>query len=143
MKKGLYIFAAFFILFLSVYGQPPEGDKRHAPPLHDKMLGPDPLQFFRRAGIVLTSEQTNRIYDIAIKFVREEEPIRAEIKKIFSEIKTELMKDKPDRNILKDLIYSREEKEAERDYLIILRDLDIMDMLTQEQKVQLNKHRIR
>ena len=58
-------------------------------------------------------------------------------------MKTELKKDNPDKNILKDLIRRKKEQEAERDYLRILRDLDIIGTLTPEQRVQLNKYKVR
>lgn len=151
IKKRFYIFSILIILtiflatFLSVYGQPPPpaggpkpGKKPHE---HDRKLGPDPFQFFRKAGIILSSEQTNQIYEIAIKSVNEEQPMREEIEKIDYNMKIELMKDNPDRNILRDLIKRKKEIEAERDCLIIFRDLDIIGILTPEQKVMLNKYR--
>ena len=139
MKKIFYILAIFTMLFLSVYGQPPP--HQHGKKPHKDKLGPDPMHFFRKAGITLTSVQTNRIYDIAIKFVNDEKSIREEIEKIGYNIKTELMKDNPDRNILRDLIKRKKEIEAERDCLIIFRDLDIIGILTPEQRVQLNKYK--
>lgn len=145
MKKIFYILAVFTMLFLSVNGQPPPPphEQGKKPPDYEKHLGPDPMHFFRKAGIILTSEQTNRIYDIAIKFVNDEQPIRAEIEKIDYNMKTELKKDNPDKNVLKDLIRRKKEQEAERDYLRILRDLDIIGTLTPEQRVQLNKYKVR
>ncbi len=141
MKKIFYILAIFTMLFLSVYGQPPPPAGHKHGEKHNKMLGPDPLQFFRKAGITLSSEQTNQIYDIAIKFLDEDKPIREEIEKIDYNMKTELMKDNPDRNILRDLINRKKEIEAERDCLIIFRDLDIIGILTPEQKIRLNKYK--
>ena len=146
IKKRFYIFAIltiFLATFLSVYGQPPppaagpKPGKKH----ENKKLGPDPFQFFRKAGIILSSEQTNQIYEIAIKSVNEEQPMREEIEKIDYNMKIELMKDNPDRNILRDLIKRKKEIEAERDCLIIFRDLDIIGILTPEQKIMLNKYR--
>ena len=142
-KKRFYIFAILIIFlatFLTIYGQPPPPagrGKKH----ENKKLGPDPFQFFRKAGITLSSEQTNQIYEIAIKSVNAEQPMREEIEKIDYNMKIELMKDNPDRNILKDLIKKKKEIEAERDCLIIFRDLDIIGILTPEQKVRLNKYR--
>ena len=126
------------MLFLSVYGQPPH---QHGKKPHKDKLGPDPMHFFRKAGITLTSAQTNRIYDIAIKFVNDEKSIRIKIEEIDYNIKNELIKDNPDRNILRDLIKRKKEIEAERDCLIIFRDLDIIGILTPEQRVQLNKYK--
>lgn len=140
MKKIFYILAIFTMLFLSVYGQPPP-PHQHGKKPHKDILGPDPMHFFRKAGITLSSEQTNQIYDIAIKFVDEDKPIREEIEKIDYNMKTELMKDNPDRNILRDLINRKKEIEAERDCLIIFRDLDIIGILTPEQKIRLNKYK--
>ena len=141
MKKIFYILAIFTMLFLSVYGQPPPPAGHKHGEKHNKMLGPDPLQFFRKAGITLTSAQTNKIYDIAIKFVNDEKSIRIKIEEIDYNIKNELIKDNPDRNILRDLIKRKKEIEAERDCLIIFRDLDIIEILTPEQRVQLNKYK--
>ena len=141
MKKIFYILAIFTMLFLSVYGQPPTPPHQHGKKPHKDILGPDPMHFFRKAGITLSSEQTNQIYDIAIKFVDEDKPIREEIEKIDYNMKTELMKDNPDRNILRDLINRKKEIEAERDCLIIVRDLDIIGILTPEQKIRLNKYK--
>lgn len=141
MKKIFYILAIFTMLFLSVYGQPPPPPHQHGKKPHEDILGPDPMHFFRKAGITLSSEQTNQIYDIAIKFVDEDKPIREEIEKIGYNIKTELMKDNPDRNILRDLIKRKKEIEAERVCLIIFRDLDIIGILTPEQRVKLNKYK--
>ena len=145
IKKRFYIFTiitVFLATFLTVYGQPPHpaghGKKPHE---HSKKLGPDPFQFFRKAGIILSSEQTNQIYEIAIKSVNAEQPMKEEIEKIDYNMKTELMKDNPDRNILRDLIKRKKEIEIERDCLIIFRDLDIIGILTPEQKVRLNKYR--
>lgn len=139
MKKIFYILAIFTMLFLSVYGQPPP--HQHGKKPHKDKLGPDPMHFFRKAGITLTSAQTNRIYDIAIKFVNDEKSIRIKIEEIDYNIKNELIKDNPDRNILRDLIKRKKEIEAERDCLIIFRDLDIIEILTPEQRVQLNKYK--
>ena len=129
------------MLFLSVYGQPPPPPHQHGKKPHKDKLGPDPMHFFRKAGITLTSDQTNRIYDIAIKFVNDEKSIRIKIEEIDYNIKNELIKDNPDRNILRDLIKRKKEIEAERDCLIIFRDLDIIGILTPEQRVQLNKYK--
>ena len=142
MKKIFYILAIFTMLFLSVYGQPPPPPPhQHGKKPHADKLGPDPMHFFRKAGITLTSAQTNRIYDIAIKFVNDEKSIRIKIEEIDYNIKNELIKDNPDRNILRDLIKRKKEIEAERDCLIIFRDLDIIGILTPEQRVQLNKYK--
>ncbi|WP_288680049.1 periplasmic heavy metal sensor [uncultured Brachyspira sp.] len=141
MKKIFYILAIFTMLFLSVYGQPPPPPHQHGKKPHKDKLGPDPMHFFRKAGITLTSAQTNRIYDIAIKFVNDEKSIRIKIEEIDYNIKNELIKDNPDRNILRDLIKRKKEIEAERDCLIIFRDLDIIEILTPEQRVQLNKYK--
>lgn len=141
MKKIFYILAIFTMLFLSVYGQPPPPPHQHGKKPHADKLGPDPMHFFRKAGITLTSAQTNRIYDIAIKFVNDEKSIRIKIEEIDYNIKNKLIKDNPDRNILRDLIKRKKEIEAERDCLIIFRDLDIIGILTPEQRVQLNKYK--
>lgn len=141
MKKIFYILAIFTMLFLSVYGQPPPPPHQHGKKPHKDKLGPDPMHFFRKAGITLTSAQTNRIYDIAIKFVNDEKSIRIKIEEIDYSIKNELIKDNPDRNILRDLIKRKKEIEAERDCLSIFRDLDIIEILTPEQRVQLNKYK--
>lgn len=141
MKKIFYILAIFTMLFLSVYGQPPPPPHQHGKKPHKDKLGPDPMHFFRKAGITLTSAQTNRIYDIAIKFVNDEKSIRIKIEEIDYNIKNELIKDNPDRNILRDLIKRKKEIEAERDCLIIFRDLDIIGILTPEQRVKLNKYK--
>lgn len=141
MKKIFYILAIFTMLFLSVYGQPPPPPHQHGKKPHKDKLGPDPMHFFRKAGITLTSAQTNRIYDIAIKFVNDEKSIRIKIEEIDYNIKNELIKDNPDRDILRDLIKRKKEIEAERDCLIIFRDLDIIGILTPEQRVQLNKYK--
>lgn len=141
MKKIFYILAIFTMLFLSVYGQPPPPPRQHGKKPHKDKLGPDPMHFFRKAGITLTSAQTNRIYDIAIKFVNDEKSIRIKIEEIDYNIKNELIKDNPDRNILRDLIKRKKEIEAERDCLIIFRDLDIIGILTPEQRVKLNKYK--
>lgn len=141
MKKIFYILAIFTMLFLSVYGQPPPPPHQHGKKPHADKLGPDPMHFFRKAGITLTSAQTNKIYDIAIKFVNDEKSIRIKIEEIDYNIKNELIKDNPDRNILRDLIKRKKEIEAERDCLIIFRDLDIIGILTPEQRVQLNKYK--
>lgn len=141
MKKIFYILAIFTMLFLSVYGQPPPPPHQHGKKPHKDKLGPDPMHFFRKAGITLTSAQTDRIYDIAIKFVNDEKSIRIKIEEIDYNIKNELIKDNPDRNILRDLIKRKKEIEAERDCLSIFRDLDIIEILTPEQRVQLNKYK--
>ncbi len=49
------------------------------------------------------------------------------------------MKENTNRNLLKELIRQKKEQEALRDYLRIIRDLDIIDVLTSEQKAILNK----
>lgn len=136
MKKS---FTLLFILLFSslLIAQPPA--PRHGRGMHrgtDK-LGPDALRFLQMAGIVLTEEQTKKVYDIAIKFVKEEENIRLEIEKIDYNIREELIKDNPDRNMLRNLIKSKKDYEAERDYLKMVRDLDIIDVLTPQQRSQL------
>lgn len=106
-------------------------------------LGPDALRFLQMAGIVLTEEQTKKVYDIAIKFVQEEESIRLEIEKIDYSIREELIKDNPNRNMLKNLIKSKKDYEAERDYLKMVRDLDIINVLTPQQRSQLHNCKMR
>lgn len=144
MNKLFYSITLILVLSLSLFGQPgPKGPGHHGPrhrgrPESDKRLGHDPLQFFRRIGINLTEAQADKMYDIAIKFITEEEPIRLEIKRIENSIRMELMKEYTDRNILRELISRKKEQEALRDYLRIVRDLDIIDVLTPEQKAQLN-----
>lgn len=78
------------------------------------------------------------MYDIAINFITQEEPIRLEIDRIENSIRMELMKENADRNVLKELISRKKEQEALRDYLRIVRDLDIINVLTPEQKAQFN-----
>ena len=144
MNKLFYSITLILVLTLSLLGQPgPKGPGHHGPrhrgrPESDKRLGHDPLQFFRRIGINLTEAQADKMYDIAIKFITEEEPIRLEIERIENSIRMELMKEYTDRNILRELISRKKEQEALRDYLRIVRDLDIIDVLTPEQKAQLN-----
>ena len=148
MKKKFVLL--FILLFSSLLiAQPPAprhgrglggGRGLHRGP--DK-LGPDALRFLQMAGIVLTEEQTKRVYDIAIKFVKEEESIRLEIEKIDYSIREELIKDNPDRNMLKNLIKSKKDYEAERDYLKMVRDLDIINVLTPQQRSQLRNCKMR
>ena len=87
---------------------------------------------------MLTDEQADRMYDIAINFITQEEPIRLEIDRIENSIRMELVKENADRNVLKELISRKKEQEALRDYLRIVRDLDIINVLTPEQKAQFN-----
>ncbi|TXJ47535.1 Spy/CpxP family protein refolding chaperone [Brachyspira pilosicoli] len=142
MRKRLILL--FILLFSSLLiAQPPAprhgrgmGGGRGMHRGTDK-LGPDALRFLQMAGIVLTEEQTKKVYDIAIKFVQEEENIRLEIEKIDYNIREELIKDNPDRNMLRNLIKSKKDYEAERDYLKMVRDLDIIDVLTPHQRSQL------
>lgn len=144
-KKIFYVACLIFVLSLSLLGQPgPKGPGPHGPRHRrgaefDKRLGPDPLQYFRKIGITLTDDQAEQMYDIAIRFITEDEPIRLEIERIDNDIRIELMKENTDRNILKELIRSKKEQEALRDYLRIVRDLDIIDVLTPYQKALLNK----
>ena len=148
MKKKFVLL--FILLFSSLLiAQPPA--QRHGRGMGggrgmhrgtDK-LGPDALRFLQMAGIVLTEEQTKRVYDIAIKFVKEEESIRLEIEKIDYSIREELIKDNPDRNMLKNLIKSKKDYEAERDYLKMVRDLDIINVLTPQQRSQLRNCKMR
>lgn len=148
MKKKFVLL--FILLFSSLLiAQPPAprhgrgmGGGRGMHRGTDK-LGPDALRFLQMAGIVLTEEQTKRVYDIAIKFVKEEESIRLEIEKIDYSIREELIKDNPDRNMLRNLIKSKKDYEAERDYLKMVRDLDIIDVLTPQQRAQLRSGRMR
>ncbi|ADG71125.1 hypothetical protein R4K54_03115 [Brachyspira murdochii] len=145
MKKIFLALSLIFVLSLSIFAQPgPKGPGPHGPRHRrgaefDKRLGNDPLQYFRKIGITLTDEQAEIMYDIAIKFITEDEPIRLEIERINNDIRMELMKENTDRNILKELIKSKKEQEALRDYLRIVRDLDIIDVLTPSQKALLNK----
>lgn len=147
MNRIFYTISLILLLSLSIFAQPgPKGPSPHGPGHgrnrrggeFDKRLGHDPLQFFRKIGITLTDEQAERMYDIAIKFIIEEEPIRLEIERIENSIRLELMKDNTDRNAIKELIKQKKEQEALRDYLRIVRDLDIISVLTPEQKAQLN-----
>ena len=148
MKKKFVLL--FILLFSSLLiAQPPAprhgrgmGGGRGMHRGTDK-LGPDALLFLQMAGIVLTEEQTKRVYDIAIKFVKEEESIRLEIEKIDYSIREELIKDNPDRNMLKNLIKSKKDYEAERDYLKMVRDLDIINLLTPQQRSQLRNCKMR
>ena len=146
MNKIFYTISLILLLSLSIFAQPgPKGPGHHS---HggrgrrsgefDKRLGHDPLQFFRKIGITLTDDQAERMYDIAIKFITEEEPIRLEIERIENSIRLELMKDNTDRNAIKELIKQKKEQEALVDYLRIVRDLDIIAVLTPQQKAQLN-----
>lgn len=142
MNKIFYTIFLILLLSLSIFAQPgphgPGHGRNRRGGEFDKRLGHDPLQFFRKIGITLTDEQAERMYDIAIKFITEEEPIRLEIERIENSIRLELMKDNTDRNAIKELIKQKKEQEALRDYLRIVRDLDIIAVLTPEQKAQLN-----
>lgn len=143
MNKIYYTMSIILLLSLSIFAQPgPNGPghrgHRRRGAEFEKRLGHDPLQFFRKIGIILTDDQSERMYDIAIKFIEEEDPIKLEIKRIENSIKLELIKDNPDRNALKELIKEKKEQEALRDYIRIVRDLDIIDVLTPEQKSKLN-----
>ena len=143
MKKIFYIVSMVLLLSLSIFAQPgPKGPghrgHRGRGPEFERRLGHDPLQFFRKIGIILTDEQAEKMYDIAIKFITEEEPIRLEIERIENNIRLELMRDNTDRNKLKELIRQKKEQEALRDYLRIVIDLDIINVLTPEQKSKLN-----
>lgn len=149
MKKRLILL--FVLLFSSLliaqpygpgYGRGMRGGGRGMHRGTDK-LGPDALRFLQMAGIVLTEEQTKKVYDIAIKFVQEEESIRLEIEKIDYSIREELIKDNPNRNMLKNLIKSKKDYEAERDYLKMVRDLDIINVLTPQQRSQLHNCKMR
>ncbi|OEJ14055.1 hypothetical protein BFL38_04795 [Brachyspira hampsonii] len=152
MNKIFYTISLILLLSLSILAQPgPKGPGPHGPGYgrnrrggeFDKRLGHDPLQFFRKIGIILTEEQADRMYDIAIRFITEEEPIRLEIERIDNSIRLELMKDNTNREVIKNLIRQKKEQEALRDYLRIVRDLDIIDVLTPEQKAQLNSRMMR
>ena len=66
-----------------------------------------------------------------------------EIEKIDYSIREELIKDNPDRNMLKNLIKSKKDYEAERDYLKMVRDLDIINVLTPQQRSQLRNCKMR
>lgn len=140
MKKIFYTISIILLLSLSLFAQ--HGHGHHGMGRRDnefnRRLGHDPLKFFRKVGITLTEEQSENIYNIAIKFVKEVEPVRLEIEKIENDIRLELMKDNPDRNALKELISKKKEHEALIDYLRIVRDLDIINVLTPDQKLRLN-----
>lgn len=149
MKKRLILL--FVLLFSSLliaqpygpgHGRGMRGGGRGMHRGTDK-LGPDALRFLQMAGIVLTEEQTKKVYDIAIKFVQEEESIRLEIENIDYSIREELIKDNPNRNMLKNLIKSKKDYEAERDYLKMVRDLDIINVLTPQQRSQLHNCKMR
>ncbi len=105
----------------------------------DKKIGGDALRFFRRANINLTEEQVNKVYDIAIKFSSKEEPIRLEIQKLDYNLRMEIMQDNPRKEVIKNLILEKKEKEANIDFLKIERDLDIINILTEEQKLLLKE----
>lgn len=143
IKKIFYIISLILLLSLSAFaqhGNHGRGDgMRKRGGEFNRRLGNDPLQFFRKAGIILTEEQADKMYDIAINFIKQEEPVRLEIEKIDNNIRLELMKDIPNRDSLKNLIKDKKEQEAMMDYLRIVRDLDIIAVLTPEQKQQLHR----
>lgn len=146
MKKSIYAALSLLILSFGLMAQPPQPppergrcdmmDRGHA------RLGGDSFKLFRRAGIILSDEQVNRIYNISLKFVSDMQPIEIEMRKIDYEIRLELMKDNPDRSKIKDLIYKKKNQEALRDYLRIERDLNIIEVLTSEQKSQLKDYQM-
>ena len=107
----------------------------------DKKIGGDALRFFRMANINLTEEQVNKVYDIAFEFSLKEEPFMLEIRKLDYNIRKEIMKDSPDKDLIKKLILDRAEKQGNIDFLKMERDLYIMDILTEEQKLMLKERR--
>ncbi|MCZ9891923.1 hypothetical protein OFR34_10025 [Brachyspira hyodysenteriae] len=77
------------------------------------------------------------MYDIAIKFITEEEPIRLEIERIENSIRLELMKDNTDRNAIKELI---KQKRA-RGFTRLFKDSERFGYYSRsypQQKAQLN-----
>ncbi|MCZ9989473.1 hypothetical protein OFR29_06415 [Brachyspira hyodysenteriae] len=146
MNKIFYTVSLILLLSFSIFAQPgPKGPGPHGPGYgrnrrggeFDKRLGHDPLQFFRKIGITLTDEQAERMYDIAIKFITEEEPIRLEIERIENSIRLELMKDNTDRNAIKELI---KQKRA-RGFTRLFKDSERFGYYSRsypQQKAQLN-----
>lgn len=150
MKKIIYTMYALFILSFGLMAQMPPPKEGEMPPPgsghmgegHRMRMGEDSLRLFNRAGITLNENQIKQIYDISMKCVSNMQPVELEKRRIEYDIRLELMKDNPSRTLLKDLISKKKAEEAKRDYLQIERDLNIIDVLTPEQKAQLKAYQM-
>ena len=106
-------------------------------------IGPAGLSYEDKGGH--TNKISRTVEENAIKITETEEKLKKlitekgiEIDRIENSIRMELVKENADRNVLKELISRKKEQEALRDYLRIVRDLDIINVLTPEQKAQFN-----
>lgn len=142
-RKIVYVIFFISLISLSIFAKPHHKDNlpNEKDIKYDKILGPDPLKFFTKMGIELTDYQAQTIYNITIKFIEDEKPIKDEIIRIYDNIKNEILKEKPNRDLLKKLISEKKEQEALRTYLRMVRDLDILDILTLQQKEKLKRQK--
>lgn len=141
MKRYTLLFIFLFSFTAFSQGKPPHQCGNHS--RFDKKFGHNSLRYFKECGVQLTDKQVNKIYDIALKYLSEEEPFRAEIEKIDFNIRSEIIKSNPDKNLLKKLVFQKKEVEASIDYIHIERDLSILDVLTSEQRSMLKNNRKR
>lgn len=99
----------------------------------DIKLNKDFMKLFEDSGVYLTRKQTEDIYSFYIKYDIAIKTSDKNIKNIDSYIKEELIKDNPDRDIIKKLIFDKKNEESNKEYYKIECDLDILSILTSEQ----------
>ena len=141
-KKFLTTIILSMLVVSSVFAQTPTppSENGYAPMLPRKMLG-DIYGLCRMAGINLSEQQINDInktkYDYESK-IRE-----AKYRKMEIDYKFELEREKADIDLktIKDLINQRKDIEKEIDYLRIEREVSIFNVLTAEQREQINRIR--
>ena len=146
-KKFLTTIILSMLVVSSVFAQPPtppsENGYAPMPPTHRhrKMPRGDIYGLCRMAGINLSEQQINDInktnYDYENK-IRE-----AEYRKRGVDYKFEFEREKADIDLktIKDLINQRKDIEKEIDYLRIEREVSIFNVLTAEQREQINRIR--
>ena len=146
-KKFLTTIILSMLVVSSVFAQPPtppsENGYAPMPPTHRhrKMPRGDIYGLCRMAGINLSEQQINEInkidYDYETK-IRE-----AEYRKSVVDYKFRYEREKTDTdlNAIKDLINQKKDIEKEIDYLRIEKEVSIFNVLTAEQREQINRIR--
>ena len=131
----------------SVFAQPPTPPSENGyapmppPHRHRKMPRGDIYGLCRMAGIYLSEQQINDINETNYDY---ENKIReAEYRKRGIDYKFEFEREKADIDLktIKDLINQRKDIEKEIDYLRIEKEVSIFNVLTAEQREQINRIR--
>lgn len=137
MKRLIIYFTLIFALMsMTAFSQRQGGGGRMSSDRNTQSRSGDMdyMMLFDYAGISLSDGQKRTMQGCIGKYDTETRVLLLDIRELNNSIRTELLKDKPDRKTIKSYIDKKKEKEALIEYMNIDRDITILETLTAEQR---------